>query len=296
MMLFYIGCSGEEQDPPDSQTDPHFVLENNDSDEEQDSPHSQTTSRFARGKNDSAKAETSQFAVELNENKLVCLHTDNSIEIEYELVAGPVFCTHPSQSSSDQCDCELRESKRGRFVQVIAYSNAGTQSLHCLNRFNEIKNGQPANITDSKQYTDHIGLNCSHPETEDSWAKHNLDFLKENLKKAEVQSTASGLQYKMIREGTGRNPSASSTMNIHYTTKLITGETVDSSIDRGNPLAIRLDGVIPGLEEGLQLMKEGAVYEFYIPSRLAYGTTGAGGSIRASTTVIFYVELIEILD
>ena len=266
MMVVCIGCSGEEQNSPISQAASHFVF----------------------GKNNLTKEETSQSRIEFNENKLVCANEEGYIEIEYELVAGPVLCTHPSQSSSDQCDCELREIKRRDSFQVIAYSNAGTKSLHCLNRFNEIKNGQPANTTNSKQYKDHIGLTCSHPETEASWAKRNLDFLKENFKKREVYSTASGLQYKVIRKGMGKKPSASSILNIHYTTNLITGETVDSSRDRGEPLSVRTDGVIPGLEEGLQLMREGAIYEFYIPSRLAYGTTGAGKSIRASSTVIYH--------
>lgn len=131
--------------------------------------------------------------------------------------------------------------------------------------------------------------------TDDSWAKRSSDFLTENLKKPGVQSTASGLQYKVIKEGAGKKPSASSTVRVHYKGTLINGNEFDSSYKRNQPAEFGLNQVIAGWTEGLQLMKEGAVYEFYIPSRLAYGER-ASASIPASSTLIFQVELIKILN
>jgi FKBP-type peptidyl-prolyl cis-trans isomerase FklB len=118
-------------------------------------------------------------------------------------------------------------------------------------------------------------------------------FLDENIKKEGVKVTASGLQYKVLKEGTGANPTAASKVTVNYEGKLISGKIFDSSYERKQPATFPLSGVIKGWTEGVQLMKEGATYEFYIPSDLAYGDRG-NQAIPGGSTLIFKVELIKI--
>lgn len=126
-------------------------------------------------------------------------------------------------------------------------------------------------------------------------AEPNMDYLEENAKKDGVTVTDSGLQYRVIQPGTGRQPTASDTVEVHYTGTLIDGTKFDSSRDRGQPIEFPLNGVIPGWTEGVQLMQEGARYEFVIPSDLAYGDRGVGnGLIPGGATLIFDVELIAV--
>lgn len=124
--------------------------------------------------------------------------------------------------------------------------------------------------------------------------KEGEAFLAENKKKAGVKTTGSGLQYKIIKEGTGKKPSATSTVTVHYKGTLIDGTEFDSSYKRNEPTTFPLNGVIAGWTEGLQLMKEGAKYQFFIPSNLAYGDRGAPPSIGPGATLIFEVELISV--
>ena len=120
-------------------------------------------------------------------------------------------------------------------------------------------------------------------------------YRDDNAKKEGVKVTASGLQYEVLKEGTGKQPaSASDTVSVHYEGKLINGEIVDSSIRRGEPAEFPLNRVIPGWTEGVQLMKEGAKYRFVIPPALAYGEHGAGGAIGPNETLIFEVELLKV--
>lgn len=118
-------------------------------------------------------------------------------------------------------------------------------------------------------------------------------YLAENAKKEGVKTTDSGLQYKVIKEGTGKSPSASDMVKINYEGKLIDGTIFDSSYDRGEPVIFPVQGMIPGFSEGLELMKEGGEYELYIPADLAYGETGNPG-IDPNSTLIFKVEMIEV--
>ena len=119
-------------------------------------------------------------------------------------------------------------------------------------------------------------------------------FLTENAKKAGVKTTASGLQYVITKEGTGKQPAASSMVKVHYTGKLLDGMVFDSSVERGEPIEFPLNQVIPGWTEGLQLMKEGSKATLYIPSQLGYGEQGVPGTIPPHSTLIFDVELIEV--
>lgn len=120
-------------------------------------------------------------------------------------------------------------------------------------------------------------------------------FLEDNKNKPGVKTTPSGLQYTVISEGTGPKPTASSTVKVHYTGKLIDGTTFDSSVDRGEPIEFPLNGVIKGWTEGVQLMSKGSKYKFFIPSDLAYGDRGAGNAIGPNETLVFEVELLDIV-
>ena len=119
-------------------------------------------------------------------------------------------------------------------------------------------------------------------------------FLAANKTKAGVKTTATGLQYKVIKDGTGAYPKATDTVTVHYEGKLVDGTVFDSSIKRGQPASFPVNGVIKGWIEALQLMKPGAKWQLFIPSELAYGAEGRPGTIPPNAVLIFDVELISI--
>lgn len=120
-------------------------------------------------------------------------------------------------------------------------------------------------------------------------------FLAENAKKEGVITTASGLQYEILTEGTGAQPKATDTVRCHYEGRLLDGSIFDSSYQRNEPADFGLQQVIAGWTEGVQLMKEGSKFRFYIPYMLAYGEGGAGAMIPPYSALIFDVELIKVL-
>lgn len=124
--------------------------------------------------------------------------------------------------------------------------------------------------------------------------KEGEAFLAENAKKEGVVTTASGLQYKVVQEGTGPQPKATDTVLVHYEGKLVDGTVFDSSMKRGEPATFPVKGVIPGWTEALQLMKEGSKWQIVIPAKLAYGEQGAGPVIGPNSTLVFDVELIKV--
>lgn len=119
-------------------------------------------------------------------------------------------------------------------------------------------------------------------------------FLAENKTKPGVVALPSGLQYKVIKEGSGTRPKATDEVTVHYKGTLLNGEMFDSSYDRGEPTSFPLNRVIKGWTEGLQLMSVGSKYEFYIPSDLAYGDRQMGPKIMPGSLLIFEVELLEV--
>ena len=125
-------------------------------------------------------------------------------------------------------------------------------------------------------------------------AKAGENFLAENAKRPEVKTTATGLQYEIVKEGDGPTPNRGDRVTVHYTGKLIDGTVFDSSVERGEPATFGVTQVIPGWVEALQMMKTGSQWRLYIPSKLAYGPNGAGGVIGPNATLIFDVELIKI--
>ncbi len=120
-------------------------------------------------------------------------------------------------------------------------------------------------------------------------------FLEENKKNPNVKVLSSGLQYEVIREGNGKHPKATDQVRCHYEGTLIDGTLFDSSVRRGQPAVFGVNQVIKGWVEALQLMSEGAKWKLYIPSELAYGAAGAGEMIPPHSTLIFEVELLEVL-
>jgi FKBP-type peptidyl-prolyl cis-trans isomerase len=121
-------------------------------------------------------------------------------------------------------------------------------------------------------------------------------FLEANKSREGVKTTASGLQYEVITEGDGPKPSADDRVRVHYHGTLIDGTVFDSSVERGEPAVFGVGQVIPGWTEALQLMSVGSKWKVYIPSNLAYGERGAGADIGPNTTLIFEVELLEIVE
>ena len=136
-------------------------------------------------------------------------------------------------------------------------------------------------------------------EAEKRERKKNLtagrEFLKKNAEEPGVTVTASGLQYKVIRDGEGNPPGPHVRVKCNYEGRLINGQVFDSSYRRGTPAVFGLDQVIPGWTEGLQLMKVGSKHEFYIPADLAYGEVGVPGVIPGNSTLIFTVELLGVM-
>lgn len=131
-------------------------------------------------------------------------------------------------------------------------------------------------------------------EVADRNLKEGQAFLAANAKKPGVKTTASGLQYKVLKEGTGKPPRATDTVRVNYKGTLIDGTEFDSSEKHGGPASFQVKGVVPGFSEALQLMKVGSKYQVFLPSELAYGAQGAGGAIGPNATLIFELELLGI--
>lgn len=125
-------------------------------------------------------------------------------------------------------------------------------------------------------------------------ASEGTKFLEENKKKDGVKTTASGLQYKALKQGTGAQPKESDTVTVNYRGTLINGTEFDSSYKRGQPATFPLSGVIKGWTEGLQLMKAGSKYQLFVPPNLGYGDRAVGPDISPNSTLIFEVELLDI--
>lgn len=132
-------------------------------------------------------------------------------------------------------------------------------------------------------------------EKQKSMAVEGQKFLEENQKRDDVTITESGLQFSVINQGEGAIPARTDRVRVHYTGRLIDGTVFDSSVQRGQPAEFPVSGVIPGWIEALTLMPVGSKWELYIHSELAYGERGAGASIPPFSTLVFEVELLEIL-
>jgi len=140
----------------------------------------------------------------------------------------------------------------------------------------------------------HREMHAEKMAAEENFKNAQFSWLDENANKEDVSVTDSGLQYKVLTQGEGKVPSATSQVTVHYEGKLITGDIFDSSYRRGETIQFGLNQVIPGWTEGLQLMNEGSTYELYIPHDIGYGERGSGASIPGYATLIFKVELVSV--
>jgi FKBP-type peptidyl-prolyl cis-trans isomerase FklB len=164
--------------------------------------------------------------------------------------------------------------------QLMEDTEARNFIMAFINKREALKAEQKA-VLDKELYKDYIAQNEA--------------FLENNKKKEGVITTPSGLQYEVIKMGTGPKPTAESTVRVHYTGTLIDGTEFDSSVKRGQPVEFPVIGVIPGWTEALQLMPVGSKFKLYIPENLGYGAQGAGDVIKPFSTLIFEVELLDIV-
>ena len=189
---------------------------------------------------------------------------------------------------------------------VMGRSNAETLKQINLNAFiqgiKEGSTGQKAALTDEEmarvltQYKKQAEAKdlLEHQQQADINAKAGADFLNKNAHQAGVVTTASGLQYQVLKAGQGKSPNKTSTVEINYEGRLIDGTVFDSSIAREQSVDFRVSEVVSGLSEGLLTMKEGGKTRFFIPAKLGYGEIGAGDAIGPNSTLIFDVELIKV--
>ena len=173
------------------------------------------------------------------------------------------------------------------------------QKIFLIGVYDSIKGKEPLLSLKKKGQKKGLPGDVSEKEVKERNKKNmeqGKEFLNKNKKKSGVKTTASGLQYKVLKDGSGKSPSATSKVEVHYQGTFIDGREFDSSYKRNQTITFPLNGVIKGWTEGLQLMKEGAKYEFYIPSELAYGASGTPGDsgIPPHSVLIFQVELIKV--
>lgn len=153
---------------------------------------------------------------------------------------------------------------------------------------------------EKRQEEERAGESAVEQNDEPTQAERNMErskaFLKENIAKDGVKRTSTGLQYKVLRAGSGAAPGASDRVKVHYRGKLIDGTVFDNSYKREKPATFGVNQVIKGWQEGLQRMKPGGKYKLFIPPRLAYGKGGAGEQIGPNQALIFTVELLEVME
>lgn len=244
------------------------------------------------------------FASQLKQQQLTFLNPDDLIKSFADYRVNGLGDFNPKISVT-----ELREiaGKTENFKTVAGTDLVKVQDIFSKLFFSDIKTSPLANYMNSSKFEEGM-LNFWTNETmpsEDSikvysefvsniQSKEGRDFLAENGEKEGIITTASGLQYEIINEGSGTKPTDTNTVLAHYEGSLLNGNIFDSSYKRGEPSEFPLNKVIPGWTEGLQLMSPGAKFKFYIPFELGYGERGAGQDIPPFAALIFIVELVEV--
>ncbi len=142
----------------------------------------------------------------------------------------------------------------------------------------------------------HQRMQAAKAEQSKALIEEGEKFLADNAQRDEITVTDTGLQYEVIETGEGSTPNADSTVRVHYHGTLLDGKMFDSSYERGQPAEFPVNGVIKGWTEALQMMKEGSKWRLYVPHELAYGEQGAGGAIAPYSTLVFDVELLDVLS
>jgi len=164
-----------------------------------------------------------------------------------------------------------------------------------LRAVNDVKNNKPLLNEQQAQTCVMNYMQKAQAEKAVGNKKLGQEFLTANAKKPGIVTTASGLQYQIVTQGTGPKPALTDQVRVHYRGTLIDGKVFDSSIDRGQPVELSVNGVIPGWTEALQLMPVGSTWKLFIPSDLAYGDRAAGQSIPAGSVLVFDVQLLDII-
>jgi len=178
----------------------------------------------------------------------------------------------------------------GHVVQGQDIVNAIAQN-DTIKKLTILRKGKEAEAFDAAKTFEEAKITAAKKKMEQEAA---MAAAAEAIKKQFTNETASGLKYVVLQEGTGNKPTSTSNVKVHYTGSFLDGNIFDSSVQRGQPIDFGLNQVIPGWTEGVQLMKEGAKYKFYIPYQLAYGERGYPGAIPPKSDLIFEVELIKI--
>lgn len=195
------------------------------------------------------------------------------------------FITHKETSWLDGKHTVFGHVVKGQdIVNAIAQNDT-------IKKLTILRKGKEAEAFDAVKVFESEKANASKKQME---KEAKMAAAAEAIKKEFTNQTASGLKYIVLSEGTGNKPSATSNVKVHYTGSFLDGNIFDSSVKRGEPIDFGLNQVIPGWTEGVQLMKEGAKYKFYIPYQLAYGERGYPGAIPPKSDLIFEVELIKI--
>jgi FKBP-type peptidyl-prolyl cis-trans isomerase FklB len=217
------------------------------------------------------------------------------IALALALIMSPSLLAEPEISTDKQ---KLSYALGIFFSQGITQQNVELDTPAFLQAVEDALNGNqlklsPAEIqqvlTDYQQQ-----LATQRATIADSNKAAGEKFLKENSEKEDVVKLPSGLQYKIIKEGSGQSPSRDSSVKVHYQGTLINGKVFDSSYERGEPVTLALNQVIKGWQEVLPLMNIGSKWQIYVPPELAYDQRGAGNSIGPNETLIFDIELLEI--
>lgn len=177
----------------------------------------------------------------------------------------------------------------GNFYKQQGFKNLNTTLL--AKAINDVQAGKKALFTEEQ--ANECIMYYSNPSLRSS-VEEGKNFLAANKTKTGIKTTASGLQYEVIKEGAGTKPKAFDTVQVNYAGALLNGTEFDNSYKRGQPIEFALNRVITGWTEGLQLMSPGAKYKFYIPYELGYGLNGNGPTIPGGSTLVFDVELLSV--
>jgi FKBP-type peptidyl-prolyl cis-trans isomerase FklB len=215
--------------------------------------------------------------------------THNSAESSRSMAGAPVL-----KNELDSVSYAIGLSV-ANFYKQFNISNINTTLL--VRAINDTRTAKSKPLMDEQQANSCLSgfVQKTKAEKASGNKKLGLDFLAANKNKPGVVSLPSGLQYQVIKEGTGPKPAITDQVRVHYHGTLIDGRVFDSSVERGQPIELAVNGVIPGWTEALQLMPVGSKWKLFIPSNLAYGDQQAGPMIAPGSTLIFDVELLDIV-
>lgn len=220
-------------------------------------------------------------------------------------IAIPAFAQHPGASAAPQngADAEPLTTEEVSYTvgvlfgRQMEYGNELLDTEIMVKAMKDVFADGELEMTDEEMQSVLNRLSAVMQENRaEEFTAEGSAFLEAKRQEQGVKVTGSGLMYKVLEEGSGESPEPTDTVQVHYTGTFTDGTTFDSS-EGGDPVQFQLNQVIPGWTEGLQLMKEGAKYEFYIPYTLAYGEQGAPrGGIPPYATLVFQVELLDVVD